>query len=63
MVILRFLIVAACMATCMAMTACSSQSPLERVQQPGQASASGLELPPADALERPTPQTANLPAR
>jgi len=59
MVTLRFLIVAACMA----MAACSSQSPLERVQQPGQASASGLELPPADALERPTSQTANLPAR
>jgi hypothetical protein len=59
MVTIRFLIVAACMA----MTACSSGSPLERVQQPGQASVSGLELPPADALERPTPQTASLPAR
>ncbi len=59
MITLRFLIVA----TCMALTACSSSSPLERVQQPGQAWANGLELPPADALERPTSQTANLPAR
>jgi len=59
MVTVRFLIVAACMV----LTACSSGSPLERVQQPGQASVSGLELPPADALERPTPQTASLPAR
>lgn len=60
MVVLRFLIVA----VCVAVAACSSQSSLEHaVQQPGQASVSGLELPPADALERPTAETANLPAR
>jgi hypothetical protein len=63
MVTFRLLIVAACMAMCMALGACSSESSLERVQQPGQASVSGLELPPANALERPTAQTANLPAR
>jgi hypothetical protein len=57
MLTLRFLIVAACMA----LAGCGSGSSLERVQQPGQTSVSGLEMPPADALER--PQTANLPAR
>jgi hypothetical protein len=60
MVVLRFLIVAAVMA----LAACSSSSLEHEVQQPGEASASGLQVPP-DMWARPgqsAQQTANLPA-
>ena len=61
MVILRFLIVAACMAV----AACSSSSLEHSVQQPGDPAVSGLQVPP-DVWARPgqpTRQTASLAAR
>jgi hypothetical protein len=61
MVTLRFLIVA----TCMALAACSSTSLEHSVQQPGEPSVSGLQVPP-DAWARPgqpTRQTASLAVR
>jgi hypothetical protein len=61
MIALRFLVVAACMAV----AACSSSSLEQPVQQPGDPSVSGLQVPP-DMWARPgqpTQQTASLPAR
>jgi len=61
MVTLRFLIVAACVA----LAACSSSSLEHPVQEPGEPSVSGLQVPP-DVWARPgqpTQQTASLPAR
>jgi hypothetical protein len=62
MVILRFLLVAACS---ILVVACSSESPNRAVQEPGEPSVSGLQVPP-DMWARPgqpTQQTASLPAR
>ncbi|MBS0525190.1 MAG: hypothetical protein JSS04_16300 [Proteobacteria bacterium] len=61
MITVRFLVVVACMA----LAACSSSSLEHSVQQPGDPSVSGLQVPP-DVWARPgqpTQQTASLPAR